>query len=45
MKTIVFLIGVDVLGFPIVHKHHFREIESCFMKSKTVIESETITLR
>ena len=45
MKTIVFLVGVDVLGFPILHKHHFNEIESSFLKKKTSITSETITLR
>ena len=45
MKTIIFLIGVDILGFPIIHKHNFREVESSFFKKKTSITSETITLR
>ena len=45
MKTIIFLIGVDVLGFPIIHKHNFKEFESSFFKKKTSITSETLILR
>lgn len=45
MKTIVFLIGVDILGFPILHKHIFKEVESSFFKKKTFITSETLTVR
>lgn len=47
MKTLIFILGVDVLGFPVVHKHHFTETK-CFFTGKKPgykITSETITLK